>query len=105
MMSGKNKDGLRRKRLQLKRSKAFDKIEKTDPFDFRIDYSGEKSWQDCISRVAIAQSQIGVKSAMACMESVVRDPEQRQQGYVFISPAKLKEALRRMRKIYLQERM
>jgi len=102
-MSGRS-SGLRSKRIPYKKSKAFEKLKPADPFDFRIDYSGDKSWQDCISRVAIAQSKIGVKSAMACVESVVRNIERRQQGYVFISPSELEEALRRMRKIYLQQK-
>lgn len=101
-MSGKN-DGLRRKRTKYRKDDAFKKIPiSTDPFDFKVDYSNHKSWHDCISRIAIAQSKIGVKSAMACVESVVRNIELRKGGYVYCSPGQLEEALRRMREVFIR---
>ena len=99
-MSGKS-DGLRRKRTKYRKDDAF-KRKKIDVFDFKIDYSNDQSWQNCISRIAIAQSKIGVKSAMACVESVVRDIEYRKEGYVYCSPGQLEEALKRMREVFIR---
>lgn len=102
-MNGKNESLLRRKRTKYRKNDAFEKRDVSrDPFDFKIDYSDQKSWQDCISRIAIAQSKIGVKSAMACVESVVRDRELRKGGYVYCSPGQLEEALRRMKKEFIR---
>ena len=100
MMSGKS-EGLRRKRTRYYKSDAFKKTKRQDVLDFRTDYSNEKSWWDCIERIAIAQSKIGVKDAMGCVESVVRNREMRKEGYIYCSPQELREALKRMRKIYL----
>ena len=101
-MSGKNENLLRRRRTKYYKSSAFKRVESEDVFDFKTDYSNQKSWQDCISRIAIAQSEIGVKSAMACVESVVRTRELRKGGYIYCSPAQLEEALRRMRKEFVR---
>ena len=101
-MSGRN-DGLRRKRTKYKRSSAFNKT-KRDPFDFKTDYSAEESWQRCIERIAIAQSTIGIKDAMLCVESVVPNREYRKEGYVYCSPSQLEEALKRMRTVYLRKK-
>ena len=98
-MSGRN-NGLRR--TKYRKSVQSEKREIRDVFDFKIDYSDKESWQDCISRIAIAQSKIGIKSAMACVESVVRNIEYRKEGYVYCSPQQLEESLKRMRKIYLR---
>jgi hypothetical protein len=80
---------------------SFDKREVQDIIDLKTDYSDQKSWQDCISRIAIAQYTIGVKPAMSCVESTVSDIESRRGGYIYCSPSQLEEALRRMRKFYL----
>lgn len=98
-MSGRN-NGLRR--AVYRKSEALEKREVKDVFDFKVDYSNKKSWQDCISRIAIAQATIGIKPAMACVESVVRGREFREGGYVYCSPVQLKEALVRMQEIYLR---
>jgi len=105
-MSGK-RDGLRRKRVRYRQSSAFKQRDISgDIFDFRIDYSDQKSWQTFIGRIAIAQQDypdgVGVKYAMSCVESVVRDIEYRKQGYVYCSPSQLEEALRRMRKEFIR---
>jgi|19_taG_2_1085344.scaffolds.fasta_scaffold77255_2 hypothetical protein len=101
-MSGKNEGLFRRRRTKYRKDDAFKKRRGKEILDFRIDYSDDQRWQTAIGRVAIAQDKIGVKSAMACMESVIRDIEYRREGYVYCSPAQLEEALKRMRKIYLQ---
>ena len=100
-MSGRS-DGFRRKRTRYAKNKGFEKRPTTEVFDFKVDYSDKKSWHNCISRIALAQYEIGYKDAMACVESVVRERELRKEGYVYCSPHQLEEALRRMRKIYLQ---
>jgi len=100
MMSGKN-EGLRRRRTQYYKSDAFKRIKSQDVLDFRTNYSDKKSWWDCIERIAIAQSKIGVKNAMGCVESVVRNREMRKDGYIYCSPQELEEALKRMREVYL----
>ena len=103
-MSGKSESLLRRRRTKYKKNSAFEKRDSAEVFDFKVDYSEQKSWQDCISRIAVAQSKIGVKDAMDCVESVVRNRELRRGGYVYCSPSQLEEALRRMRKIYLRKK-
>ena len=99
-MSGKN-EGLRRRRTRYYKSDAFKRTKSQDILDFRTDYSDKKSWWNCIERIAIAQSKIGYKVAMDCVESVVRNRDLRKEGYAYCSPEELEEALRRMRKIYL----
>mgnify|MGYP003655426330 CR=1 FL=1 len=79
-----------------------EKRDSGDVFNFKTDYSDQKSWQACISKIAIAQDKIGVKSAMACVEGVVRNREDRKEGYVYCSPRQLEEALRRMRKEFIR---
>jgi len=100
-MNGKNESLLRRKKAIFKKDSAYSKKIR-DPFDFKIDYSDQKSWWDCIERIAIAQSKIGIKDAMGCVESVVRDDALRKEGYIYCSPEELKIALQRMREIYLR---
>ncbi len=100
-MSGRS-EGLRRRRTHYYKSDAFKKSKRQDVLDFRVNHSDKKSWWDCIKRIAIAQSKIGVKDAMDCVESVVRNREMRKDGYIYCSPQELEEALRRMRKIYLR---
>ena len=96
-MSGKSESLLRRKRTKYYKSTAFTKTKRDTTFDIRTDYSDQKSWQDCISRIALAQQDypegVGVKVAMGCVESVIRNAEDRKQGYVFCSPSQLEEAL------------
>ena len=100
-MNGKNESLLRRKKTVFKKDSAYSRKVR-DPFDFKIDYSNEKSWWDCIERIAIAQSKISIKDAMGRVESVVRDDALRKEGYIYCSPEELKVALQRMRKIYLR---
>lgn len=99
-MSGRS-EGLQRRRTRYYKSDAFKRTKSQDIFDFKTDYSDKKSWWDCIKRIAIAQSKIGVKNAMDCVESVVRSSEMRKDGYIYCSPKELEEALRRMREVYL----
>ena len=102
-MNGKNESLLRRKRTHYKKSDAYTKKKQTS-FNGKFDYSNEKSWWDCIERIAIAQSTIGVKSAMFCVESVVRNRELRRDGYIYCSPEELKRALWKMRQIYAHKK-
>ena len=101
-MSGRS-DGLRRKRTRYYKHSAFKKKEQ-DILDFKTDYSDRESWHSCIERIAIAQSTIGVKDAMLCVESVVSDIEYRKEGYVYCSPYQLERALELMRKVYLRKK-
>lgn len=98
-MSGKN-DGLRRKRTKYRSNEGYTRRAVQDN-NFFIDYSNDKTWWACIERIAIAQSKIGVKDSMRCVESIVMDREQRREGYIFCSPQQLNAALRLMREIYL----
>lgn len=111
-MNGKNKHGslLRRGRAKKYKSSAFkrytlDKRElKFDPTDFSIDYSDDPKWKTLIGRIAMAQRDypdgVGIKIALACVKSVVRDRESRKQGYAFCSPDQLERALDLIKRNY-----